>query len=46
MFEKVEAVKGFINFKLSSKFLQSLVDDALSNKTKFANRQKKMKKLF
>ena len=46
MFEKVEAVKGFINFKLSSSFLQSLVNTALNNKDEFANKRKKMKKSY
>lgn len=46
MFEKVEAVKGFINFKLSSAFLQSLVDDALSNEDEFARQTKKDEKIL
>jgi len=46
MFEKVEAVKGFINFKLSSSFLLSLVNDALLNKDNFAKQNKKMKKSY
>ena len=46
MFEKVEAVKGFINFKLSSTFLQSLVDDALNNKETFAKQTAKNEKIL
>jgi len=46
MFEKVEAVKGFINFKLSSSFLQSLVDNALNNKEVFAKQNKKDEKIL
>ncbi|QKF68295.1 arginyl-tRNA synthetase [Arcobacter venerupis] len=46
MFEKVEAVKGFINFKLSSSFLQSLVDTALNNKNEFAKQEKKDEKIL
>ena len=46
MFEKVEAVKGFINFKLSSSFLQSLVDNALNNKETFAKQNKKDEKIL
>ena len=46
IFEKVEAVKGFINFKLSSAFLQSLVDDALSNEDEFARQTRKDEKIL
>lgn len=46
MFEKVEAVKGFINFKLSSSFLQSLVDNALNNKEEFAKQTSKNEKVL
>ena len=46
MFEKVEAVKGFINFKLSSAFLQTLVDDALSNEDEFARQTRKDEKIL
>ena len=46
MFEKVEAVKGFINFKLSSSFLLSLVNDALLNKDNFAKQNKKDEKIL
>ena len=46
MFEKVEAVKGFINFKLSASFLQSLVDAALLNRDNFAKQDKKNEKIL
>ena len=46
MFEKVEAVKGFINFKLSASFLQSLVDTALLNRDNFAKQDKKNEKIL
>lgn len=46
MFEKVESVKGFVNFKLSSAFLQSLVDDALSNEDEFARQTRKDEKIL
>lgn len=46
MFEKVEAVKGFINFKLSSSFLESLVNDALNNKESFAKQTIKDEKIL
>ncbi len=41
MFEKVEAVKGFINFKLSNNFLEKLSKDALSKGEEFAKDSKK-----
>lgn len=46
MFEKVEAVKGFINFKLSSSFLQVLVDNSLNNKEEFAKQTSKNEKVL
>uniref|UniRef100_UPI0040483C88 arginine--tRNA ligase n=1 Tax=Aliarcobacter sp. TaxID=2321116 RepID=UPI0040483C88 len=46
MFEKVEAVKGFVNFKLSSSFLQSLVDKALENRSEFAKQENKNEKIL
>ena len=46
MFEKVEAVKGFINFKLSTSFLESLVDDALNLKMNFAKSESKHEKIL
>jgi arginyl-tRNA synthetase len=46
MFESVEAIKGFINFKLSTKFLQELVDKSLSSGQAFAKEDKKDKKIL
>jgi arginyl-tRNA synthetase len=46
MFEKVESVKGFINFKLAPSFLQTLVDTALLNRTDFAREDKKNEKIL
>ncbi|PUE65264.1 arginine--tRNA ligase [Arcobacter lacus] len=46
IFEKVEAVNGFINFKLSASFLQSLVDISLSDKKNFAKQNKKSEKVL
>lgn len=46
MFEKVESVKGFVNFKLSVSFLESLVNDALNKKNEFAKEDKKNEKIL
>ncbi|MCT7537581.1 arginine--tRNA ligase [Aliarcobacter butzleri] len=46
LFEKIEAVNGFINFKLSPLFLQSLVDISLSDKENFAKQHKKSEKIL
>ena len=46
MFENVEAVKGFINFKLSNAFLQSLVDEALVKKNEYAKETSKNEKIL
>ena len=46
IFEKVEAVKGFVNFKLSSKFLEKLVNDALLNRDNFAKQEAKSEKIL
>lgn len=46
MFEKVEAVKGFINFKLSNKFLETLVNNALEKGDKFAEQSSKNQKIL
>ena len=46
MFENVEAVKGFINFKLSNAFLQSLVDEALIKKDEYAKETSKDEKIL
>ena len=41
IFEKVEALKGFINFKLSNAFLEKLSKDALQLKNDFGKSEKK-----
>ena len=46
LFEKVESVKGFINFKLSNKFLESLVDESLNNQNNFAKSENKNEKIL
>ncbi|AXH13901.1 arginine--tRNA ligase [Malaciobacter mytili] len=46
MFEKVESVKGFINFKLSNDFLQSLCEEALTLGEDFAKAEKKEEKIL
>ena len=46
MFEKVESVKGFVNFKLSVSFLESLVNNALNKKNEFAKEDKKNEKIL
>ncbi|RBQ30792.1 arginine--tRNA ligase [Arcobacter sp. FW59] len=46
LFEKIESIKGFINFTLSRKFLQSLVDTALKNGNSFAKEDKKNEKIL
>ncbi|APW64628.1 arginine--tRNA ligase [Poseidonibacter parvus] len=46
MFEKVEAVKGFINFKLSASFLQELVDTSLKSGNEFAKEETKKEKIL
>lgn len=46
IFEKVESVKGFVNFKLSSSFLESLVNQALKEKSHFAKEEKKEEKIL
>ncbi len=46
MFEKVEAVKGFINFKLSNSFLEELSKEALLKGTDFAKGLKKDEKIL
>lgn len=46
LFEKIESVKGFINFTLSTKFLQSLVDIALKDGSSFAKEDKKNEKIL
>ncbi|AXX91274.1 arginine--tRNA ligase [Malaciobacter molluscorum LMG 25693] len=46
MFEKVEAVKGFINFKLSNAFLQTLCEETLSLGDNFAKGENKNEKIL
>lgn len=46
MFERVEAVKGFINFKLSSTFLQTLCEEALALGDDFAKSNEKKEKIL
>lgn len=46
MFEKIEAVKGFINFKLSNKFLDKLSKDALSLGNEFGKEDKTKEKIL
>ena len=40
IFESVQAIKGFLNFKLSGKFIEKLVDEALQNQNDFCKRDK------
>lgn len=46
MFEKIEAVKGFINFKLSNSFLEELSKDALQSGNDFAKESSKNEKIL
>jgi len=46
MFEKVESIKGFINFKLSKAFLESLVDDALLKNDDYSKEDTKNEKIL
>ncbi|AXH08659.1 arginine--tRNA ligase [Malaciobacter halophilus] len=46
MFEKVEAVKGFINFKLSSSFLQKLCEESLSLGENYAKQENANEKIL
>ena len=46
MFEKVEAVKGFINFKLSNGFLEKLSKEALSKGENFAKEEPRNEKIL
>lgn len=39
LFDKVEALKGYLNFKLSSKFLNTLANKALENPDHFAKQE-------
>ncbi|WP_072679761.1 arginine--tRNA ligase [Arcobacter sp. LA11] len=46
MFEKIEAVKGFINFKLSNSFLEELSKEALLAGNDFAKENSKDEKIL
>ena len=46
IFEKVEALKGFINFKLSNKFLETISKEALQEGEKFAKEEPKDEKIL
>lgn len=46
MFEKVEAVKGFLNFKLSNKFLEKLSKYALKQGSNYAKESSKNEKIL
>lgn len=46
IFEKVEAVKGFINFKLSNKFLEKLTKEVLSLGDDYAKEEDKAQKIL
>lgn len=46
IFESVESVKGFVNFKLSKTFLESLVNDSLNKKEDFAKEDLKSEKIL
>lgn len=46
LFEKIEAVKGFINFTLSKSFIEKLANEALSKKDAFAKGDKKDEKIL
>ena len=46
IFEDVQAVKGFINFKLSENFLSQKIDEALENKNNFARGDNKNERIL
>ncbi|RXJ67916.1 arginine--tRNA ligase [Halarcobacter ebronensis] len=46
LFEKVEAIKGFINFKLSNAFLEKLTKEVLLNKSDFGKDEPKKQKIL
>lgn len=46
MFEKVEAVKGFVNFKLSNKFLEDLSKEVLSLGDNYGKEESKNEKIL
>ena len=46
IFESVQAIKGFINFKLSEQFLANHIDEALLNQDNFARGENKNEKIL
>lgn len=46
LFEKIESVKGFINFTLSKSFIEKLTNEALEKKDDFAKGDKKYEKIL
>ncbi|WP_419233975.1 arginine--tRNA ligase [Aliarcobacter cryaerophilus] len=46
LFEKIESVKGFINFTLSKSFIEKLTNEALEKKDDFAKGDKKDEKIL
>lgn len=46
LFEKIEAVKGFINFTLSKTFIEKLTNEALEKKDDFAKGEAKTEKIL
>ncbi|WP_148623364.1 arginine--tRNA ligase [Aliarcobacter cryaerophilus] len=46
LFEKIESVKGFINFTLSKSFIEKLTNEALEKKYGFAKGDKKDEKIL
>ncbi|MCT7532279.1 arginine--tRNA ligase [Aliarcobacter cryaerophilus] len=46
LFEKIEAVKGFINFTLSKSFIEKLANEALEKKDDFAKGEAKTEKIL
>ncbi len=46
IFQSVEAIKGFVNFKLTNEFLQAQVDLALNNEANFAKGENKNEKVL
>jgi arginyl-tRNA synthetase len=46
IFESVQSIKGFINFKLSEQFLSTKIDEALSLKDDFAKQSSKKQKIL
>jgi arginyl-tRNA synthetase len=46
IFDSVQAIKGFVNFKLSEEFLEQKINDALKNQDKFAKGKIKNQKIL